>query len=106
MIYILLAVIGLLFIVVIVMFMNNKKLKKEIEIVQKVIALKDTTIFNLEASRVSVKDVMENFASIDEVVALVKFGESREDISKKLNISLKNVETIIKLGTIKKEKRS
>ncbi len=59
MIYILLAVIGLLFIVVIVMFMNNKKLKKEIEIVQKVIALKDTTIFNLEASRVSVKDVME-----------------------------------------------
>ncbi len=41
-----------------------------------------------------------------EVVALVKFGESREDISKKLNISLKNVETIIKLGTIKKEKRS
>ncbi len=106
MIYILLAVIGLLFIVVIVMFMNNKKLKKEIEIVQKVIALKDTTIFNLEASRVSVKDIMENFASIDEVVALVKFGESREDISKKLNISLKNVETIIKLGTIKKEKRS
>ncbi len=106
MIYILLAVIGLLFIVVIVMFMNNKKLKKEIEIVQKVIALKDTTIFNLEASRVSVKDVMDNFASIDEVVALVKFGESREDISKKLNISLKNVETIIKLGTIKKEKRS
>ena len=106
MIYILLAVIGLLFIVVIVMFMNNKKLKKEIEIVQKVIALKDTTIFNLEASRVSVKDVMDNFASIDEVVALVKFGESREDISKKLNISLKNVETIIKLDAIKKEKRS
>ena len=67
--------------------------------------MKDTTIANFEASRVAVKDVMENISSHDEVMALVDAGESRAMISEKLGIPENKIELIIKFDKIKKEKQ-
>jgi len=86
------------------MFFKNRTLKKEIRVLQEVIELKDTTISNFEASRVAVKDVIENLSSHDEVMKLVEAGESRAEISEKLAIPVNKIELIIKFDKIKKEK--
>ncbi len=106
MIYILSAIIILLLIVIMAISFINRRLKKEIGIFQELIALKDTTISNLKASRVTVKDLMENIFSIDKVMSLIGSGHSRESISKQLNMPLSKIETIIKLDSLKKEKKS
>jgi len=90
----------LLFIMFIVMFFKNRKLKKEVKVLKELLALKDTT----EASRVTVKDVTDDFSSHDEVMELVDAGESRESISKKLGIPANKIELIVKFDKIKKEK--
>ena len=89
----------------IVMLFKNRTLKTEIKKLKEILALKDTTIDNFEASRVAVKDVMENISSHDEVMALVNDGESRASISKKLSIPENKIELIIKFDKIKKEKQ-
>jgi len=86
------------------MFFKNRTLKKEIKVLEEVIVLKNTTIANFEASRVAVKDVMENLSSHDEVMQLVDAGESRVEISEKLGIPVNKIELIIKFDKIKKEK--
>ena len=86
------------------MFFKNRTLKKEIKVLEEVIVLKNTTISNFEASRVAVKDVMENLSSHDEVMQLVDAGESRVEISEKLGIPVNKIELIIKFDKIKKEK--
>ena len=88
----------------IAMFFKNRTLKKEIKVLEEVIVLKDTTISNFEASRVAVKDVIENLSSHDEVMQLVEAGESRAEISDKLGIPINKIELIIKFDKIKKEK--
>jgi hypothetical protein len=88
----------------IAMFFKNRTLKKEIKVLEEVIVLKDTTISNFEASRVAVKDVIENLSSHDEVMQLVEAGESRAEISDKLGIPVNKIELIIKFDKIKKEK--
>ena len=90
----------------ILMFFKNGSLKKEIKVLQEVIAVKDTTISNFEASRVAVKDVIENLSSHDEVMKLVDSGKSRAEISKELGIPENKIELIIKFDKIKKEKKS
>ena len=94
----------LLFLMLIVMFFKNRKLKKEVKVLKEVLAVKDTGISNFEASRVAVKDVIDNFSAHDEVMELVVAGESRESISKKLGIPENKIELIIKFDKIKKEK--
>ena len=94
----------LLFVVLVMMFFSNRKLKNELKLLNEVLAIKETTISNLEASRVAVKDVLENFSASDEVMALVDAGESRESISEKLGIPINKIELIIKFDKIKKEK--
>ena len=94
----------LLFVVLVMMFFSNRKLKNELKMLNEVLAIKETTISNLEASRVAVKDVLENFSASDEVMALVEAGESRETVSQKLGIPINKIELIIKFDKIKKEK--
>ncbi len=97
-----------LFVVLLVLYIvslvKNNILKKEIKVLQGILDMKDTTISNLEASRVAVKDVLDNFSLTEEVMALVEAGESRESISEKLSIPVNKIELIIKFDKIKKEK--
>ena len=88
----------------IVMFFKNRGLKKEMKVLKEILEVKETTISNFEASRVAVKDVIENFSSHDEVMVLVDAGESRASISEKLGIPVNKIELIIKFDKIKKEK--
>ena len=88
------------------MVFKNIKLKKEIQMLKEVLTVKDTTISNFEASRVAVKEVIENFSSHDEVMKLLEAGESRADISQKLGIPVNKIELIIKFDKIKKEKHT
>ncbi len=96
----LLLLIGLLF----YLYNKNKKLAEENRVLQEIMKVKDVTISNLQASRVAVKDVIENFSAHDEVMQLIDAGESRESISEKLGIPTSRVELIIKFDKIKKEK--
>ena len=89
----------------IVMLFKNRTLKTEIKKLKEILVLKNTTIVNFEASRVAVKDVMENISSHDEVMSLVNEGESRASISEKLSIPENKIELIIKFDKIKKEKQ-
>ncbi len=85
---------------------NNKKLAAENRVLQEILEVKDTTISNLQASRVAVKDVIENFSAHEEVMQLIDAGESRESVSDKLGIPTSRIELIIKFDKIKKEKLS
>ena len=102
--YIIIGFIVIMALTVTVLIVSNSKLKKELKILKEVLVVKDTTISNLEASRVAVKDVIDNFSAHDEVMELVEAGESRDSISKKLGIPTNKVELIIKFDKIKKEK--
>ena len=95
----LLLLIGLLF----YLYNKNKKLAAENRVLQEIMEVKNITISNLQASRVAVKDVIENFSAHDEVMQLIDAGESRESISEKLGIPTSRVELIIKFDKIKKE---
>jgi len=100
-------IIGLVFILALILttlIFSNKKLKKEVKVLKEVLAVKDTTISNLEASRVAVKDVIDNFSLHAEVMELVEAGDSREGISEKLGIPVNKIELIVKFDKIKKEK--
>ena len=93
----LLLFIGLLF----YLYNNNKKLVAKNRALQEIMEVKDITISNLQASRVAVKDVIENFSAHDEVMQLIDAGESRESISEKLSIPISRIELIIKFDKIK-----
>jgi cell division protein FtsB len=104
--YIILGLVLLLIVVLFFLHNNNKKLAAENKVLQEILAVKDTTISNLQVSRVAVKDVIENFSAHEEVMQLVDAGESRESISEKLGIPTSRIELIIKFDKIKKEKLS
>ncbi len=82
---------------------KNRKLMKENKVLEEIIEVKDITISNLQASRVAVKDVIENFSAHDEVLQFIDAGESRESIAEKLGIPVSRIELIIKFDRIKKE---
>ena len=99
--YILLGLVLLLTGMLFYLYNNNKKLAAEKRALQEILEVKDTTISNLQASRVAVKDVIENFSAHDEVMQLIDAGESRESISEKLSIPISRIELIIKFDKIK-----
>jgi hypothetical protein len=102
-------ILGLLILLVIVLFSlisETKKLRAENQKLNEILAIKDTTIHNLEASRVAVKDVIENLSVSDEVMAGIEAGLSKEEISKDLGIPVSKIELIIKFDKIKKEQNS
>ena len=99
-------VLGLLFLLIVVLLFlhsNNKKLEKKIAVLQEVLEVKDTTISNLQASRVAVKDVLENLSAHGEVMKLIDAGESRESVSQILGIPVNKIELIVKFDKIKKD---
>jgi len=69
-------IIAVLLLIVLYLFSVNRELKKEKKVLQKILEVKDTTIQNLQASRVAVKDVIENLSAHDEVMAMVEAGKS------------------------------
>ena len=98
-------VLSLLVLLVFILFMligKNSKLSSENKKLNEVLAVKDVTIANYEASRVAVKDVIENFSSLDAVMELLNAGESKESVSKTLNIPHAKIELIIKFDKLKK----
>ena len=99
--YILLGLVLLLTGIIFYLYDHNKKLSAENKSLQEIMEVKDITISNLQASRVAVKDVIENFSAHDEVMQLIDAGESRESISEKLDIPISRVELIIKFDKIK-----
>ena len=101
--YILLGLVILLAGMIFYLYDHNKKLTAQNRALQEIIEVKDITISNLQASRVAVKDVIENFSAHDEVMQLIDAGESRESISEKLGIPTSRIELIVKFDKIKKE---
>lgn len=95
----------LLLLAVAYLYRKNKTLYHELRILKQVVDLKDTTISNLQASRVAVKDVLENFSSHEEVMRRIDAGESREKVSNTLGIPVNKIELIVKFDKIKKEKQ-
>ena len=99
--YLLLGLVLLLTSLLFYLYNHNKKLAAENRVLQEILEVKDTTISNFQASRVAVKDVIENFSAHDEVMQLIDAGESRESISEKLGIPASRIELIIKFDKIK-----
>ncbi len=96
-------IIAALSLFILYLFYVNSELKKEKKVLQEILEVKETTIQNLQASRVAVKDVIENLSAHDEVMALVEAGKSREEISDALGIPVSKIELIIKFDKIKKD---
>ena len=97
-------VLGLLALLVIILFIlmsKNSKLTKENKKFIEILELKNVTIANYEASRVAVKDVIDNFSMVDEVMPLINAGESKKSVSEKLDIPLSKIELIVKFDKFK-----
>ena len=94
--------IAILFVIVFTLLSKNSKLKSENKKIKEILAVKDTTITNYEASRVSVTDVMENFSALDSVMEQINAGESKAAVSEKMGIPLNKIELIIKFDKLKK----
>jgi len=100
-----LVVLGLLALLVVILFIlinKNSKLNKENQQLTEILEVKNITIANYEASRVAVKDVMENISSLDEVMSLINAGESKASVSQKLGIPISRIELIMKFDKLKK----
>jgi hypothetical protein len=98
-------VLSLLALLVIILFMlvsKNSKLAKENKKLNEILDVKNVTIANYEASRVAVKDVIENFSSLDDVMELINAGESKASVSEKLGIPVSKIDLIIKFDKLKK----
>ena len=101
--YIVLGLVVLLVIVLLSLISETKKLRAENQKLGEILEIKDTTIRNLEASRIAVKDVIENLSVSDEVMAAIESGLSKEEVSKDLGIPVSKIELIIKFDKIKRE---
>jgi FixJ family two-component response regulator len=96
-------VIVILLILFMMSYRANGKLKEEISVLKEILEVREKTIENFQASRVAVKDVIENLSSHEEVMALVEAGKSNTEIAEKLGIPESKVELIIKFDKIKKD---
>ena len=97
-----LALLALLVIILLTLMSKNSKLAKENKKLNEILEVKNVTIANYEASRVAVKDVIDNFSSLDEVMELINAGESKASVSEKLGIPMSKIELIIKFDKLKK----
>ena len=97
-----LALLALLVIILLTLMSKNSKLAKENKKLNEILEVKNVTIANYEASRVAVKDVIDNFSSLDEVMELINAGESKASVSEKLGIPLSKIDLIIKFDKLKK----
>ena len=93
---------ALLVVILAILISKNSKLNKENHHLSEILEVKNITIANYEASRVAVKDVIENFSSLDDVMSLINAGESKASVSEKLGIPVSRIELIIKFDKLKK----
>ncbi|MEA2048395.1 MAG: sigma-70 family RNA polymerase sigma factor [Campylobacterota bacterium] len=94
--------VAILFVIVFTLLSKNAKLRGENKKLKEILEIKNTTISNYEASRASVKDVIENFSSLDDVMRLIDAGESKASVSEKLGIPVSKIDLIIKFDKLKK----
>ncbi len=99
--YMILALVLLLAGILFYLHRINTKILKENRVLKEILEVKNTTITNLEAARVSVKEVIENLSMHDEVMKHIDAGESRTTVAEKLNLPLSKVELIVKFDKIK-----
>lgn len=97
-----LSLLGLLVVILFTLLLQNRKLKSNNKKLLEILEFKDMTIANYEASRVAVKDVIENFSLLDEVMALIDAGQSKTAVSQALGIPVSRIELIIKFDKLKK----
>lgn len=97
-----LGLVTILFVIVFTLLSKSSKLTSENKKLNEILAVKNTTITNYESSRVAVKDVIENFSSLDDVMTLIDAGESKASVSEKLSIPVNKIELIIKFDKLKK----
>lgn len=97
-----LALLALLVIILLMLMRKNNTLAKENKKLNEILDVKNVTIANYEASRVAVKDVIDNFSSLDDVMELINAGESKASVSEKLGIPVSKIELIIKFDKLKK----
>lgn len=97
-----LALLALLVIILLMLMRKNNTLAKENKKLNEILDIKNVTIANYEASRVAVKDVIDNFSSLDDVMELINAGESKASVSEKLGIPVSKIELIIKFDKLKK----
>ena len=97
-----LVLLALLVIILLMLMSKNSKLAKENKKLNEILDVKNVTIENYEASRVAVKDVIDNFSSLDDVMELINAGESKASVSEKLGIPVSKIELIIKFDKLKK----
>ncbi|WP_309497282.1 sigma-70 family RNA polymerase sigma factor [Sulfurovum sp.] len=100
--FIVLGLLALLVIILFILISKNSKLYKENQQLTEILEMKNITISNYEASRVAVKDVMENFSSLDDVMSLINAGESKATVAEKLGMPVSRIELIIKFDKLKK----
>lgn len=102
MVMLVIGVVVLLVVVAVVLWRKMVSLQRENKKLNEILAIKDTTISNYEASRVAVNDVIENFYLVDGVIDLIAKGKSRVEVAEALGLTLSRVELIIKLAKLKK----
>jgi cell division protein FtsB len=102
-VWILSATVIVLLILLLLSYSSNSKLRKENQLLREITKTKDKTVENLQASRVAVKEVIENLSNHEEVMALVEAGETIPDIAQKMGIPENKIELIIKFDKIKKD---
>ncbi|MDQ7086161.1 MAG: sigma-70 family RNA polymerase sigma factor [Sulfurovum sp.] len=101
---IVLALLAFFIVILLLLFNKNTTLYRENKQLKEILAIKDTTIANYEASRVSVTEVIENFSSTQAVMQCIEAGESKASISSKLNLPLSKIELILKFDRLKKSR--
>jgi len=102
--YLLGGLVVLLIVFVLIQQQQNRALKNENLKLKKIIELKTESIENYKASRVAVKDVLENLTISQKVMKLLDEGRDKEEIAKQLDIPMSKVELVIKFDKIKNEK--
>jgi len=92
---IILSLLAVLVFILFIFLRKNSKLYAENNKLLQTLELREITIANYEAS-----SVLENFSSMDEVLAYIESGESKVKASKKYKISLSKIELMVKFDRL------
>ncbi len=100
----LLGIIAILIVITVFFYVKYLGIQAENKALKEIVEVNAKTIENLKASRVAVKEVIENFSSHEDVMKLRNAGKSVAEIAEMLKMPENKVEMIIKFDKIKKEK--
>jgi len=77
-----------------------KKAVKKVAYLEEILAIKEQTISNLEASRVSVKSLIQALPYREAVLKELQAHLSREEIAKRLGVEVSVVENVLKIEAL------